>query len=369
MKPLAAGERVVSIDILRGVALFGVLLVNLLDCFRIPLSSHILGLDEPLGRGGALLLSLVAALVEFKAFTLFSFLFGVGVAIQLQRAAGRKATLFFLRRFGALLAIGLVHMLLVWNGDILALYTVCGLMLVPLLRLPASVLAALGLVLIVAPYVAPLPVPFPDHSALRELTAGALNAYRTGGWHELSPFRWHETEMLILPLLLLSLPRTLGLMLWGVAAWRRGFLEGNQRLWRWVMILGAAIGITGLSLRSEQVATIPLALAYGAALLLWNPHAPWVAAAGQMALTNYLLQSVIFGFVFYNYGLGWFARLGVGITLVGGVVIYCAQLAWSRWWLRRFYFGPFEWLWRSVSYLRWQPFRREDARRPGAFGV
>jgi len=115
--------------------------------------------------------------------------------------------------------------------------------------------------------------------------------------------------------------------------------------------------------RNEQITTIPLALAYGAAILLWNPHAPHVGAAGQMALTNYLIQSMVLGFVFYGYGLGLFARLGVGVTLAGGIVFYCAQLAGSRWWLRRFYSGPFEWLWRSISYLQWQPLLRGDARR------
>jgi uncharacterized protein len=68
-----------------------------------------------------------------------------------------------------------------------------------------------------------------------------------------------------------------------------------------------------------------------------------------MAFTNYLLQSITFGFIFYSYGFGWFGRLGVGITLAGGLAFYCAQLLWSQWWLRRFYFGPFEWLWRSFS--------------------
>ena len=81
-----------------------------------------------------------------------------------------------------------------------------------------------------------------------------------------------------------------------------------------------------------------------------------------MALTNYMLQSIVFGFVFYSYGLGWFASVGVGAALVGGLVFYLTQLAWSRWWLRRFYFGPLEWLWRSISYLQWQPLMREDAR-------
>ena len=89
----------------------------------------------------SVLLALVYLLVEFKALTLFSFLFGAGVAIQTERAGGKDAY-FFLRRFGALLAIGLAHMTLVWNGDILALYAVCGLLLLPLRKLPVSVLMA-----------------------------------------------------------------------------------------------------------------------------------------------------------------------------------------------------------------------------------
>ena len=336
----------------------GVLLVNLLTVFRVPISGHIQGMDEPLGRGGALLLALVAALVEFKAFTLFSLLFGVGVAIQAQRAAGERRALFLLRRFGALLVIGLIHLLLIWDGDILTLYAVCGLLLVPMLRLRESVMAALGLMLIGVPYIVPLPVHYPDEATLRALTAGALHAYRSGQWPELLVFRRHETELLIVPLLLLSFPRTLGLMLWGVAAWRRGLLQSNRRLWRWVVVLGAVIGCAGLVLDIDEVSAIPLALAYGGGLLLWNPRASAVAAAGQMALTNYLLQSVVFGFVFYGYGLGWFARIGVAAAMVGGMIFYCVQLAWSAWWLRRYCFGPFEWLWRSISYLRWQPFRR-----------
>ena len=81
-----------------------------------------------------------------------------------------------------------------------------------------------------------------------------------------------------------------------------------------------------------------------------------------MALTNYILQSVVFGFVFYGYGFGLFGKVQVGGALAGGVAFYLAQLALSRWWLSRFCFGPLEWLWRSFSYQRWQPLLREDAR-------
>ena len=128
-------------------------------------------------------------------------------------------------------------------------------------------------------------------------------------------------------------------MLWGIAAWRRGLLEGNPRLLDRVMILGVVIWVAALLLGNGQAATIPLAFAYGAALLRWNPHAPWIAAGGQMALTNYLTQSIVFGFVFYGYGLGRFGTMGVGVTLLAGAIFYCIQLAWSRWWLRRFRSG------------------------------
>ncbi|MBN9661018.1 MAG: DUF418 domain-containing protein [Acidobacteria bacterium] len=362
MKPASSRERIVEIDTLRGAALGGVLLVNLVSGFRVPLSAHILGQDEPLGPAGSVLLALMDSLLEFKAFTLFSFLFGVGIAIQSERAGQDQRTPFLLRRFGALLVLGLVHLFLIWNGDILALYGVCGLLIVPLLRLPAHTLAALGLIAIGAQYLVSLPVPFPDNAALLALSSGAVHAYRSGGWQELLAFRWHETQLLILPLLLLSMPRTFGLMLWGVAAWRLGLFENNRRLLRWILFLGLAAGITAAILRSGQVAIIPLAFAYGAAILLWKPHAPWLAAAGRTALTNYLAQSVVFAFVFYGYGLALFSTLGVGVTMAGGIVFYCLQLGFSAWWLRRFHFGPLEWLWRCISYLRWQPFLRDAAR-------
>jgi len=360
MNPLPGEERVVAIDTLRGVALAGVLIVNLLMGFRVPLSAHILHADAPSGSGGALILSVVAGVIEFKAFTLFSFLFGVGVAIQAERAAARGAS-FLLRRFGALLGFGLIHLLLIWNGDILTLYAICGILLIPLLMLPAWTLAVSGLLLIAAPYVVSLPVAFPSHATLTQLAASALPIYQTGTWRQLLAFRWQETVSLIFPLLALSLPRTVGLMLWGVAAWRYGLRERNARVMLWIIAMGAALALAGRMIRNEEMETVPLAAVYGAGILLWNPYAPWIAAAGRMALTNYLTQSIVFGLVFYSYGLGWFGRWGVGVTLAGGMALYCAQLWLSQWWMKRFYFGPFEWLWRSISYRKWQPLWRENA--------
>ena len=114
----------------------------------------------------------------------------------------------------------------------------------------------------------------------------------------------------------------------------------------------------------DLVSVIPLAFAYGAAVLLWMGSgraaaiAKPFAAAGRMALTNYLTQSIVLGFVFYGYGFGWFGRIGPAAGLAMAIVLYAAQLAVSVVWLRQYRFGPFEWLWRSLTYGRRQPLQR-----------
>ena len=356
--PVGAAERVVSIDGLRGAALFGVLLINLMSGFRVPLAAHILGNDEPIGPGGSALLFLMSALVEFKAFAIFSFLFGVGVAIQSDRMQPGARTLFLMRRFGALLAIGLAHVLFIWNGDILTLYAVCGLMLIPLVNLPRSVLLTLGVLVIAANLVVSVPARIPGEVMLRQLSADALRTYRTGSWGAITLFRWDEARILILPLLLMSLPRTLGLMLCGVAAWRFRFFDDRRRVWCWMFVAGVAGCVAAIAARDGQLAVLPLAAVYTAGFLLWNPRARMLAAGGRMALSNYLAQSVVFGFVFYSYGLGWFGRAGVAAALAGAILLYVVQLICSEWWLRRFRFGPVEWVWRSLSYMKRQPFHR-----------
>ena len=151
--PVGGSERYSTLDLLRGFALFGVLLVNLLDFFRVHLLQHIL---QPHTHSGALNLSidwLVAEFIEFKAFGLFSLTFGIGAAIQAERARsrGRSAESFLVRRFLILLAIGACHMVLISNVDILMLYAVCGLALTLMLRLPAAALLLVGLACIALP--------------------------------------------------------------------------------------------------------------------------------------------------------------------------------------------------------------------------
>jgi len=373
-QPVTSTERYRSIDIIRGLALFGVLVVNILTMFRIPLLEHILMPHNNSGQANQLVSLLVAGFLEFKALTIFSFLFGVGVAIQAERATASNVSArgFLGRRLAWLFILGAAHMFLIWNGDILALYAVCGLLLLPFLGLPWPVLLVIGAVVIAVPEVIPLGLPLPSGEQASAHIAQARQAYGSAEPITILAFRWHESWSLILPLLVGILPRTTGLMIWGVAAWRSGILREPDRHRSHLTTAFAGAGVVGALATADAVwarssggapwipgsglaAPILLALAYVSGLLLWlTPRRasalPGLTAAGRMALTNYLLQSIALGFIFYGYGLGLFGRIGAAAAAGIGIVLYAAQLHLSLWWLRHFRFGPFEWLWRSLAY-------------------
>lgn len=356
--PVGAEERYRILDMLRGLALFGVLIVNLVDGFRISLFAKILGLNPESGWNGALN-SGIDAFVEFKAMALFSILFGVGTAIQAERK-GRPGV-FLARRFCVLFAIGLMHVVFIWNGDILMLYAVCGLILIPFLRFGNTVLLVSAFVWFVLPYLVSLPIPWPSHDAMRLQAEAATRVYSTGGFAEILVFRCREFWTFILPLLLSSLPKTVGSMLLGVAAWRAGLFTSpslHRRFLLCLFVVGMVFGFASVLLTDFGLSVL-LGTAYGAGVLLWvTPRRTGIACLGQMALTNYLMQSIVLSFVFYGFGLGLFGKLSTSEALALGIVSYVAQIWLSVYWLRRFSFGPVEWLWRCLSYGRRVPFLR-----------
>ena len=384
--PVASGERYLTLDALRGLSLLGVLLINDLDLFRVSLFKQILVFHTHSGWANRLVDVLAAGLLEFKAFTLFSFLFGVGIGIQTGRLAAREvgASRFLARRLAVLLGFGLIHMFLISNVDILCLYAICGLLIMPLLRCPTALLAGLGLGAVALTFAGPFGGLIPSEQMMREQAAAATSVYSMGGFHEMLIFRWHETWQFITPLLLSVLPQTFGLMLLGLAAWRVGVLQKpnqHRRLLIAMALCLGGIGVIATCLAVFQKASgrpaiaglppalidasshVPLAFAYAAAFLLWMANRKAgnlmlsVAAVGQMALTNYLSQSVILGLIFYSYGLGLFGRLGSASAALIGVIIYIGQLGFSRVWLQHYRFGPAEWVWRSLTYGKWLPMR------------
>jgi uncharacterized protein len=382
-EPIQPAERYISLDLLRGFALFGVLTVNLLYFFRESLFAHMLHFHSHAGSLNHAIDLLVAALIEFKAFNLFSLTFGIGVAVQAERAGlrGISVELFLLRRFLILLVFGVCHLVLISNVDILTLYAVCGLILIPLLRLPAPMLTLAGLIAIYLPPLLPRGPVIPPVSVLQAHASAATRIYSEASFAGMLAFRWRETQQFIAPLLIGSAQQTLGLMLIGVALWRFGVVRKPEarRSVLWAVCAGAGIvGIVNttasvLGQSSGRKIAIPwpidllgsnvlLAFAYASALLAWQPSASSralaaVAAAGRMALSNYLTQSLVFALLFYGYGFGLFGKLAPAPTAAIGTAFYFAQLAFSRWWLHRYRFGPFEWLWRSLTYGRAQPMR------------
>ncbi|MBD8880251.1 DUF418 domain-containing protein [Rhodanobacter sp. 7MK24] len=383
-QPVADKDRIRSIDILRGIALFGVLVVNLVDEFRVSLFQQFLPYQpSALPLEGAIA-RFISMFLEMKAFALFSILFGVGLAIQFERLARRgPRRRLLIRRLLILLAIGLAHLLLLWNGDILTEYALAGFVVLPFLWVPAraAALAAAGLLTFYAAMPAlSLPIAWPSVAWLQHHVVAANHVYATGTYGRIVRFSWAELPY-ILSLHVYVFPRTLGLFLLGMAAWRTGVLRDPQRHRRLLsavagfgLILGTLMGMPDVlrtaapwltsaaaSACLANAANIFMGLGYAAAVivLVEFTRASRVlrvfAPLGRMAFTNYLMQSVIFTWVFFGYGLGYFGRMGLAEALVLGVVVYMCQIGLSAVWLRRYRFGPVEWLWRTCMYGARQP--------------
>lgn len=385
---------------LRGFAVLGILIVNMQGFARIssaytnPSSGRILDTAD---QWTWIAIHLFA---DTKFISIFSLLFGVGMAIMSERMAARgvPGTGLHYRRQFWLLLIGLAHALLIWHGDILVSYAICGFLLYPLRNLAprrllwigggAIVVPALllGLFALAMPYLpeAEQAAALAEWAPSQEEIDAEVAAFR-GAWVDQLPKRasfYGAFVGAVFPFFVLW--RAGGLMLVGVALYRLGFFEAARHavLYRRMAVLGLALGLpvcawgTFAMLRGldwtqtmiqqmlfNYLGSIGVFLAYVALVMLMvhGGRISWLRrrleAAGRMALTNYIAQSILCTLIFYGHGLGLFERVSapgqVGIV----VAIWALQLAWSPWWLARFRFGPLEWLWRSASYMRWQPLK------------
>ena len=367
-------DRIDAIDALRGLALFGVAAVNVQTEFRVSLYQQFIAFSNADGVDGAVE-RFVSFFLEWKAVSLFSILFGVGLAMQFERLSrGGDAYSFLVRRLLVLLGFGLIHLILIWNGDILTEYALAGLLILPMLRMPRWLLgaaAACALALHIVLSVSPPLISMPSSSALASHVAFASDVYPSGTFLEV--WRLSVSELpLLLPLHVSLFPRTVSLFLLGAFVWKCGVVQNlaaHRRLLQGVAIAGIALGFAlTFAAQSDSVAPVVVALGYGAVVLriatgerTKKVLAPF-AAIGRMAFTNYVVQSVIFGFVFFGYGLGLFGRTGAASALLIVVAVYGLQVLFSAFWLRRFRFGPIEWLWRSLMYNRKQAMRIDEFR-------
>lgn len=389
--PVPAYERAIWLDALRGFALLGILLFNI-DvlsgyAFLPPDAKAQLAwsaLDPQLDF-------LLKTLVQGKFYSLFSFLFGLGFALQLRRAetAGVQLQPMFRRRMGWLLAIGLAHAILIWFGDILAIYAVFGFALLWFRGLSQRTLLASALfflalpVLVYAVFLAVhMPDPFaPDPAAPpgQGLLARLLPAFSSGGYSDIVESNaTFYAGGLIRRALRFQLLRIFGMFLLGAWFGRLGLVkvrDAQRPMFLRLLWLGLALGLplnigyvalgggdallpattTGLLAVAMSSLGIPLlSLAYVAAFALYwrasHGAGNLLSASGRMPLSNYLSQSLVCIGLFYGIGLGFFGRVSYGVNVLIALAIFLV-LSWlSRAWLRRHPQGPMEALWRRLSY-------------------
>lgn len=398
--PVPASERLDSLDTIRGLAVLGILLMNSI-AFALPFAAYgnPLAFDPPTGLDW-LVFALTELLADQKFLATFSMLYGAGICLMAarQQARGRRAFGLHLRRSWWLFLVGMVHAYGLWHGDILVTYAICGCLAFPLWRRSIRTLVIVGILwfsissllmslgglqLVNAPeqvlYEQGLTFPTAQE------TAQEIASYRSG-WIEQMELRAYQAFSLQTDgLLFVLIWRATGLMLLGMALYKSGFLSAlwtshtYARLAVFSGIPGLALVASGLWLNEwhgwdyvfsfflgEQPnywGSVLMAIAYMSAVLwaqkqgLLSSLRKRLAAVGRMAFTNYLAQTVISTFVFYGHGLGLFATFSRTELLLYTLGVWTLQLILSPWWLDRFRFGPLEWLWRSLTYWKLQPFR------------
>jgi uncharacterized protein len=398
--PVLTGERMETLDAVRGVAVLGILLINI-DAF----SGYGFMTGEqrralPLSGMDGTVWFLLAMLVEAKFYSLFSFLFGVGFAVFVQRAAARgaDAVRLFKRRLVGLLLIGLVHTIFIWMGDILVTYAVLGFGLIPFLRrddrtvirwaigMLAAPIAIYGVLAAVASLLPPSAGP--QGEALPPFLARAADKFAFGNYVDIVEANLaFSAAQIVRRLVLMFHPRVFGMFLLGLYVGRRGLFANpgvHRQLLVRVVVIGLSIGLPlaaiGAVLESDvprlpnllgwiettakSISAPALALAYAAGLSLVFERAGWVrdafALVGRMALTNYLSHSFLGILIFYGIGFGLFRRVPITLTVAGAFVVFALQIAMSRVWLARANFGPAEWIWRMFTYGRRFPLLRQQ---------
>lgn len=362
-------DRIIVLDVLRGFALFGILLVNMLDFSGSALRLGTLG-----SRGSELdqLVDIAIVLLAVtKFYLLFSFLFGVGFAVQMRRMEANQRPFigFYLRRLAVLFGIGIAHSILLWDGDILRLYAAAGVLLLVVRHLSTRALLTLAAaVAIGGTLLFGLAENLSQVSDM--LTEQAVRLYASGTYPELVSYRVGQQFGLDV-----QIPMVLVMFLLGLVVGRSGLLDQPERYqpflrrwWKWALpvgLIGSGLLLVGYTTNSAWLISLSihvgapaLSFVYLAAVLLNADRLRGLAPLGQMALTGYLTHSLVCTTLFYGYGFGWYDQLAPTMTCLLVIVIYGVQVVLSRWWMQRFRFGPVEWVWRSLTYGQLQPLLR-----------
>lgn len=404
--PVAKQERILSLDILRGLAIFGILLVNMKMMNTPYIYLELAGIQLWEDGLNQFVSAFIYIFAQGKFYTMFSFLFGVGFIIFLERAAKKNIhpRRLFIRRMIILFGIGIIHALLIWWGDILMMYAVGGLLLLLFYKTTpkTKIIWAFSLLLFFVFLISILV----SISALDQMSASeslrddrqtqvevykqeiekSLYAYGQGTFTEVMSQRIKDVTFMIpnnISAFLLFIP----MFLFGAYAGQKKIFQNIpqhirfiRKVWFSTMLIGISLSAvkywsanqldpltfnfyTNLEAVGSAFGDGALSLFYITTIVLLTQVSSWkrrlapLAYVGRTAISNYLLQSILCTTLFYSYGLGLFGQVNPLWGLVFTLVIFTIQLILSKRWLQTFHMGPIEWLWRSLTYGKIQPFK------------
>lgn len=379
--------RIQLIDSLRGFALLGIFLVNI-TFFTTSLQTISFGVELWSGWYNEILMLLRGIVIDGKFILIFSFLFGFGMVLlqESSQAKGRSFNRIYTRRLTALLLIGLIHGILIWYGDILTHYALMGFLLMLFQRCKPRTLLIWSLSLLLL-----VPVLLTGASLLSSSAGQVFEPLSQADAHQMGIY-FQERDAAIygegtmariitqrlndyigsILNMVVFYPQVLGMFLMGAYFCKRRILHEVQKHRKGIVklvVIGGSLGLVlqlmmsladGLPSLGEAVALFVgaplLTLGYIGAFALLYQNTSWkkvlnlFSYPGKMAFTNYLLQSILCGLIFYSYGLGWYGTIEPIWQMVIVVVIFALQAIFSRLWLKRLPIGPFEYIWRLFTY-------------------
>ncbi|MFG0292365.1 MAG: DUF418 domain-containing protein [Phycisphaerales bacterium JB050] len=413
-------QRIDSIDVLRGLALLGIFVMNIptfalsyYAFFSPPAHGGFEGPDYWAWLGSHLFF-------EMKMMSIFSMLFGAGIVlfsqrIESRRGPGRAAGVHY-RRMAWLLAIGMLHAYLIWYGDILVAYALVGMLAYLFRKLPPVILIFIAAMLLPIPPLLGIAVQSSVEDLRTAAESGSEDAVRV--WSQVEPMFYpdaaaldaerqailgsysdqvrymapHTVEMQTQVFLMWSLWRVLSMMLLGMALFKYGVLSAKRSYNFYIamfvisLLIGLplilvgvnkmhtdnfdAIAFMGVNSAFNAFGSVAVAFAWIALIMLMCKAGAlgWVrkalAAVGRMAFTNYIMQSLFGAVIFYGWGFGYFGQLSRSGLLLVVLMVWMFQIIFSLLWLTRYRMGPLEWLWRSLTYWRIEPIARS---RPSEF--
>ncbi|SFA79425.1 MULTISPECIES: DUF418 domain-containing protein [unclassified Bacillus (in: firmicutes)] len=380
--PITEAERIVSIDVIRGFAILGIYLINMLS-FHSPFL-HIDPITWWDSQVDQVIYKFIDIFAQASFYPLFSMLFGYGLIILRERTVkkGLSFPIIAARRLVTLLVLGIVHAFLIWDGDILILYAVIGLLSLIFLRMSGKKLMLTGILLYTISNLLLSLLTFiivmmnpeePFNIADLSKADAAIEVYQNGTFSEITDQRiseWYEVYNLYsLPIMLFTF---LPYLLFGAGVGKVGVLADVPKYKRKLLMTFIFLFPFGLLLKclpyimvhnyatdymQDAFGGVMLAISYACAIALvmekekMKKFLLYLAPVGKLSMSNYLLQSIFTTFVFYSYGLGMYGKFSLAEGTILAISFFILQVILSHFWVKYFYYGPVEWLWRSVTYL------------------